>query len=335
MMKTSSCQISNMVYYNTKAVIFQAFSQIVYTLAKDSQNVLGFSMVMVYNIMVVYSQTKGFLMIIDFHTHCFPDALAPRAIGQLTETISSLHIRPSTDGTVAGLISNMERSGIDQSVVCNIATNARQMRKVNDFAIFLKAQYPEKLIPLGSLHPHAEGLAEELNRLMAAGIHGIKLHPDYVNIDFDAPDFEEILTLCEANNVFVITHAGFDPLSPDHFHCTPAMVCRVLDKHPALKLVVAHMGGLHCEAESLSLLCGRDVYLDTSLMTHRPEKAALLYKILQSHAPNRLLFATDTPWTDAREEVSSIRTAPLSEELKTAVFSNNALSLLASCQFDI
>lgn len=274
-------------------------------------------------------------MIIDLHTHCFPDTLAPRAIGQLTDTISSMHITPSTDGTAAGLLSNMDRVGIDLSVVCNIATNARQMHKVNDFAMELKQKYPQKLIPLGSLHPHAEGLEAELNRLMAAGIHGIKLHPDYVGIDLDSPDFETILGLCEEKNVFVITHAGFDPLSPDHFHCTPAMVRRVLSRHPRLKLVAAHMGGLDCEEDTLELLCGQDVYLDTSLMTHRPEKAELLHKILMSHAPDRLLFATDTPWTDAAGEVQAICHAPLSDEVKDMIFSRNALTLLSSCQYDL
>ncbi len=274
-------------------------------------------------------------MIIDFHTHCFPDALAPRAIGQLTDTIASMNISPATDGTASGLLDSMAQAGIDRSVICNIATNARQMHKVNDFAMELKQRYPKKLIPLGSLHPHAEGLEEELARLMATGIHGIKLHPDYVGIDLDAPDFEMIFGLCEEKNVFVITHAGFDPLSPNHLHCTPAMVRRVMARHPRLKLVVAHMGGLHCEDETWELLCGQDVYLDTSLITHRPHKAELLHKILQTHAPDRLLFATDTPWTDATGEMEAIMHAPISEEVREMIFSKNALSLLASCKYSM
>lgn len=274
-------------------------------------------------------------MIIDFHTHCFPDTLAPRAIGQLTATASSMGISPATDGTASGLMGNMDRVGVDMSVVCNIATNARQMHKVNDFAMMLKEQYPQKLIPLGSLHPHAEGLEAELDRLMAAGIHGIKLHPDYVGIDLDAPDFQPIFGLCEEKNVFIVTHAGYDPLSPDHFHCTPAMVRRVIDQFPRLKLVAAHMGGLDCETETLALLCGQNVYLDTSLMTHRPEKAELLHRILQAHAPDRLLFATDTPWTDAAGEIEAIQNAPITHELREMIFSKNALSLLSSCQYDL
>ena len=274
-------------------------------------------------------------MVIDFHTHCFPDTLAPRAMEQLTHTISALHITPSTDGTATDLMQSMKSFGIDRSVVCNIATNAHQMPKVNDFAIHLMQTYPQQLIPLGSLHPHAENLEGELMRLKNAGICGIKLHPDYVGIDFDHADFDAILRLCEASNVFVITHAGFDPLSPQHLHCTPSMVRRVLDRYPQLKLVVAHMGGMHCEEDTFSLLCGQDVYLDTSLLSYRPQKAALMHKILQKHDPRRLLFASDTPWTKAAKELETIRQAPLNDDTKENIFYKNALSLLRSCHMKI
>ncbi len=270
-------------------------------------------------------------MMIDFHTHCFPDALAPRAMLQLTKTISSMHISPSTDGTAAGLLASMDDAHIHRSVVCHIATNAHQMHKVNDFAISQANTENGRLIPLGSLHPHAEHLEEELARLMQAGIPGIKLHPDYMGFDFDDPAFDPIFSICEEHRIFVITHAGFDPLSPEHMHCTPIMVRRVMERHPSLILVVAHLGGMNCEEDTLSLLCGQDVYLDTSLMTHRPQKSALLHKILASHAPERLLFATDTPWTNAKAEVQALKNAPLSQDVKDKIFHKNAEALLAAC----
>lgn len=270
-------------------------------------------------------------MIIDFHSHCFPDALAPRAIGKLAETVSVMNISPSTDGTACGLIRRMKEAGIDRSVVCNIATNPHQMGKVNDFAISLRRH--EELFPLGSLNPHAERLESELNRLISANITGIKLHPDYMQTDIDSPDFDQIFDLCQAKNVFVITHAGLDPISPDHMHCTPSQMARVLDKFPKLKLVAAHMGGFHCEAEVLEHLCGRDVYLDTSLISHRPDRCPLIHGILKNHNPHRLLFATDTPWTKGEEEIAAIQSAPLPDEIKDMIFSGNAIRLLSSCDY--
>ncbi|MBR5314982.1 MAG: hypothetical protein IKU45_06185, partial [Clostridia bacterium] len=71
-------------------------------------------------------------MIIDFHTHCFPDALAAKAIPKLSHAAGGL--LPCTDGTLSGLRASMQDCGVDISVVMNISTNADQMRKVNDFA---------------------------------------------------------------------------------------------------------------------------------------------------------------------------------------------------------
>ena len=197
--------------------------------------------------------------IIDFHTHAFPDALAPRAIAQLTINAAASGYTPLTDGTVAGLVASMDRAGIAKSVVCNIATNPRQMKKVNDFAI--SCMENPRLIPLGSVNPEAtpEEIDTELNRLKAAGIPGIKLHPDYMKVEIDSEKFTPILEACAGKNLFVITHAGFDPVEPDHIHCSPDMVLRVMDRHPALKLVVAHTGGFDREREVLDTLCGAPV----------------------------------------------------------------------------
>lgn len=273
--------------------------------------------------------------IIDFHTHAFPDALAPRAIAQLTINAAASGYTPLTDGTVAGLVASMDRAGIAKSVVCNIATNPRQMKKVNDFAI--SCMENPRLIPLGSVNPEAtpEEIDTELNRLKAAGIPGIKLHPDYMKVEIDSEKFTPILEACAGKNLFVITHAGFDPVEPDHIHCSPDMVLRVMDRHPALKLVVAHTGGFDREREVLDTLCGAPVWLDTSLSAVRrarsAEWGALCGEILRRHDPSRVLFATDTPWSDPAAEIAFVRSLALPEEQTDAILHGNAESLLASC----
>ena len=176
---------------------------------------------------------------------------------------------------------------------------------------------------------------KELDRLAAAGIAGIKIHPDYVHTEIDAPAFEPILARCEARGMLVVTHAGFDPVAPDHFHCTPDMILRILDRHPTLKLVAAHTGGFDCEGEVLEKLCGTSVYLDTSLAAVRRARSAVQGQacgdILRAHDPSRILFATDTPWSDPAAEIAFVRSAGLPEEITEMVLHKNAEALLASC----
>ena len=53
-------------------------------------------------------------MVIDFHTHCFPEKIAERAIGKLSATSG---LMPYTDGTAEGLKKLMKQDGVDISVV--------------------------------------------------------------------------------------------------------------------------------------------------------------------------------------------------------------------------
>jgi predicted TIM-barrel fold metal-dependent hydrolase len=171
--------------------------------------------------------------------------------------------------------------------------------------------------------------------LAEARLAGIKIHPDYVGVEIDAPEFDPILARCEARGMLVVTHAGYDPVSPEHFHCRPDMVLRVMERHPNLKLVVAHTGGFDCEEEVLEKLCGTKVYLDTSLSAIRRGRSAVQGKacgdILRAHDPSRILFATDTPWSDPAAEIAFVRSAGLPEEINDWIFHRNAEALLASC----
>ena len=70
-------------------------------------------------------------MIVDFHTHIFPDELAPRAIEVLTD-VEEPYI-PVSDGTAAGLLENMDVWGIDVSVISPVVVKQSQMEKVNEW----------------------------------------------------------------------------------------------------------------------------------------------------------------------------------------------------------
>ena len=49
-------------------------------------------------------------MVIDFHTHIFPDKIAAKTIEHLAQVGG---ITAATDGTLSGLLSSMERCGVE------------------------------------------------------------------------------------------------------------------------------------------------------------------------------------------------------------------------------
>ena len=119
-------------------------------------------------------------MVIDFHTHAFPDALADRAVAHLYELGG---MPPKNDGKISGLISSMDADGVDKCVVLSIATKPKQETNVNNFAISLLEN--PRTIPFGSVFPGSETALSEIERLCAAGVKGIKMHPEYQDFYID------------------------------------------------------------------------------------------------------------------------------------------------------
>ena len=56
-------------------------------------------------------------MLIDFHTHVFPAKIARKALEHLSFVAGGL--TPYTDGTPEGLLSAMDKEGVDTSGSCS------------------------------------------------------------------------------------------------------------------------------------------------------------------------------------------------------------------------
>lgn len=260
-------------------------------------------------------------MIIDIHTHTFPDSLAARAIVTLT---GKAQIPAYTDGTVSNLKSSMKAAGIDICVLQHIATKPEQTVNVNRWAVDVQ---DADIISFGSIHPEFADWKSEIRRLAASGIKGVKFHPEYQ--DFYVDDKKLFLiydALCEAG-LIILFHAGEDLGFPPPCHCTPPRLSKVLDTFPGAKIIAAHMGGFRYWDEVEEYLLGRDIYLDSSFALNdmTPER---MVDLIKAHGTDKILFGTDSPWTDQAREVAKIKSLNLAGEELDAIFSGNAKQLL-------
>ena len=83
-------------------------------------------------------------MIIDIHTHTFPDAIAYKTIASMEEDIvrgQGIHVKCARIPTVKGLEDSTKKADIDLSVVCPVATNIRQPEKINRLSVEKKQDY--------------------------------------------------------------------------------------------------------------------------------------------------------------------------------------------------
>ena len=198
------------------------------------------------------------------------------------------------------------------------------------------------MIHFGCMHPECETWHEELGRIARSGLKGIKLHPVYQGVGIDDPRFVRILARAGELGLTVVMHAGDDIGFPGVVRCSPAMTLRAIRQAGPVRLVLAHMGGWRNWNEVCELLSGTSVYLDTAFSlgritplddTFTEEEQRLLSeedfcRMVRLFGSHRILFGTDSPWTDQQESAQAIRALPLSDEEKQNILGENARKLL-------
>lgn len=261
-------------------------------------------------------------MLIDFHTHCFPERIAAKAIEKLSFVSGGM--LPYTDGTVEGLKNSMKDGGVDISVVLSIATNAGQQKNVNDFAASINNS--KDIIAFGSVFPDAPDVLYELERIKALGLKGVKLHPDYQGFDVDAEKMRPIYKKIAELRLITIFHAGVDYGFPPPYGATPEKLHRAL-KYFESPVIAAHWGGVGCWEGVLEHLCDSDIYFDTSFGCGQMPKY-YAEKILEKHGVDKMVFGTDTPWHTPRMEMSMLQSLGLNEQEMNKITYCNAQYLL-------
>lgn len=258
-------------------------------------------------------------MLIDFHAHAFPDKLAARAVASLSHASGGLV--PQTDGTVSSLKAEMAEDGVDIAVVQSIATNPKQMPKVNDFAVEINAD--PSIVAFGSVHPDAPNALEELERIHAAGLKGVKFHPEYQQFYANDEKMKPIYRKISQLGLVTLFHAGDDYGFPPPYHGMPdhlKAALRWIDS----PVVAAHWGGLGRGPEVLDTLCGENIYFDLSF-GYSTIARDVAQAIIDKHGADRLLFASDMPWHRPSWELRLLNTLDISgDDLEKIRFANAA-----------
>ncbi|MBE5803119.1 MAG: metal-dependent hydrolase [Clostridiales bacterium] len=277
-------------------------------------------------------------MIVDFHTHTFPERIAVAALGKLQQASHSMAF---SDGTMGGLSASMGRAGIDWSVVLPVATNPLKVRSMNDLSLQLTGK--DGLIYFGCVHPDMEGAEQELERIAALGLKGVKLHPVYQGVDIDDARFVRILAKAGELGLTVVMHAGDDIGFPGVVRCSPEMTREALRQSGPVKLICAHMGGWRNWERVADCLVDTTAMMDTAFSLgkitplekdyYAPEQLNMLdgeafCRLVRAFGSRRVVFGTDSPWADQMSSLRQIQALALTEAEKENILGGNARLLL-------
>ena len=123
--------------------------------------------------------------IFDIHTHIYPDAISERAVTALGNFYDFV---PQGKGCYSDMTAHDKNYNISGFLVFSVATNAHQVRRVNEFlsATCNKAiSEGFKTVAFGGLHQDCEDMKAEIDYALSLGLKGIKIHPDIQGIDVD------------------------------------------------------------------------------------------------------------------------------------------------------
>ena len=268
-------------------------------------------------------------MIIDTHAHIFPDKIASKTISALA---LSANTKAYLDGTVSALSNSVEESGISLALSLPVVTKPSQFDSINAFALSVNERFNKgesKILSFGGIHPDCEDIEEKFKWLKANGFKGIKLHPEYQGVFIDEEKTLRLLSLAKENSLITVVHAGVDGAYREtEVKCTPKRVKNALKKLNGYEnLILAHFGGNELFDEVYEVLAGEKVYFDTAYMLkYISEKD--FKKMLEKHSADRILFATDSPWSSQSEDIKILKSFNLKAEDEQKIFSKNALKLL-------
>lgn len=285
-------------------------------------------------------------MIIDFHTHIFPDEIAEKAITKLSQAEG---VQSHTNGTAASLLDSSKRAGVGLNIYLPVVTKPTQTDGVNRGIIRLNEQFSEcfdinysgaaGIYSFGALHPDNEDYKTQINMLADNGVKGIKLHPLFQNTYFDDIRYMRIVEYATEKDMIINVHAGSDLANPSATYSSSSHILEMMRTVKPKKLIVAHMGGWNRwdEKENIIKLIELGAYFDTSFSLwdendahpfFTPIKIEDFHEYLDAASDDHIVFGTDSPWTDQAEALKVLKKACRSEEEYLKIIESNPSKLL-------
>ena len=277
-------------------------------------------------------------MIIDFHTHIFPEAVRQQREAYFEDEPAFELLYDSPRARIAGaqeIVSTMDAQGVDRSVVFGFPWKSMEtMRMHNDYILDAVKRFPERLIGLCCLDPGHPEAVTEARRCLKEGLCGLGELAFY-DTGFTPAILEQLqplMALCREADVPVLIHTN-EPVGhayPGKSPVTLAEIYRLIQAFPANKIVLAHWGGglflFHLlKKETKAAL--KNVYFDTAASPYLYDPD--IYRIAADIVtPEKILFGSDYPLLPPNRYFDEMHRGGLSASEIRTVSGLNATQLL-------
>lgn len=259
--------------------------------------------------------------IIDAHAHIYPEKIASKAVSAIGR-FYGVEESMAGMGSPEDLLSHREKAGITHYIVHSVATTAKSVPVINDFIAEQCAAHPE-FIGFGTMHPDFEDMEAEVERALALGLHGFKLHPDTQQVNMDDPrlmNFYEII----AGRAPLTVHTG-DYRYP---FSDPHRLVRILKTFPDLVVDAAHLGGWSTYDIGYDVLHKEFLGFDRLFVDASSAFAWVgrrhMRELIHLWGSDRVMYGSDYPMWDPAHELNEMLNCDLTDDELEKVLWRNA-----------
>lgn len=254
------------------------------------------------------------MRVADIHTHIFPDKIAQKATAAIEDFYKE---GESHIASLDVLKKHEQQAGIENFAASGSATYPEQVDHLNEFMAASAASTPG-LIPFGSLFPTMDNWEAALEKMIALGIRGVKIHPDFQKINIDEPKAVDMYRAIAKAGLPVLFHMG----DYRYDYSAPERLTNLIRQVPDLVAIAAHFGGWKAWDRAYAQVFPENVFYDTSssLMFLGKERAL---DFLDKMGAERFLFGSDFPMWSPKTELERFLNLGLDQALQERILFGN------------
>ncbi len=271
-------------------------------------------------------------MIIDAHTHIYPESVAEKALSTVISNTKG-RLNAYTNGTSDSLMASMDAAGVDISIVLTVATNPSQNSSILRWIRETAPSSPRMLF-FGSVHPYDPNYRDHIRQMKEFGLQGLKFHPAYQEFPVDSRAAYAVYEEASKHDLVMYFHSGFDPSMPECDYTSIERFASFLADFKGSKIVLAHGGGYGEWDRVMDLLGDKKCYFDVAFVLEsmkRCKDARELYRQNEDY----FIFGSDSPWREQKKYVELIRnSSTLTQQQKDKLFFRNVRKLINIPELD-
>jgi len=277
-------------------------------------------------------------MIIDFHTHLFPEEIRNDRERFFDGEPAFQLLYKSTSSRLAGMddiLKVMDEDEVGVSVIFGFPwKNLEIARRHNDYIMEAVSKHPDRLVGLCCLETISDPSGQEVRRCLEGGLSGVGEIAFY-DSGLDEKVLESLnsaMEVCKNRDLPVLIHVN-EPVGHAYAgktKVTLAQIDTLVRRYPQNRIVLAHWGGgiffFHLLKKEIKEAL-KNVFFDTaaSPFLYDPKIYRVASDII---GPEKILFGSDFPLIRPKRGLQEMEKAGLNPEEIARIQGQNAAGLL-------